>query len=113
MIFTVKFVDGDVREIPYSLDIFNSIPYEEFCRAKPYLHHLIHSSTEATRFVKDTIKTFSWTGYQTNQEVYLDIRLYGDLWFDDLNLPDTSQMTYVSRFLITKCAKISLHMINP
>ena len=52
-------------------------------------------------------------GYRINQEVYLDIRVYSDGWFNKLQLPDADTITYVSKFIITKCAAKKLSMINP
>ena len=42
MVFTIRFRDGDIRKVPYSQDLFDSIPYEEFCTRKRYLYHLIY-----------------------------------------------------------------------
>ena len=41
MIFTNRFRDGDVREVPYWQDLYDSIPYEEFSTKKQYLYHHI------------------------------------------------------------------------
>ena len=56
MTFTVRFQDGDVREVPYSKDLFDSIPYAEFCSSKRYLYHLIYSTLKVLR---NTYQTFA------------------------------------------------------
>jgi hypothetical protein len=111
LIFSVKFMDGDVKEVPYSLDLFQSIPYEEFCRSKPYTRHLIRPAGEAVTFIADIERT-NLVGYTPGQEVYLDLRCFGDVWFRSLNLPDSDTTTYVSTYEITEIARRHLTMVN-
>ena len=112
LVFRVVFLDGDVVELPYSKDLFDSVPYEEFCNSKPYLRHLRLTVLEAGKFISN-IKRTPLRGYALHQEVYLDIRVYGDGWFNDRQLPDTETITYVSKFRITKVSTKQLSMINP
>jgi len=112
MVFKVKFLDGDILELPYSKDLFSSIPYEEFCSSRPYLRHLRLTVVEAGKFINE-IKKNPLTGFVIKQVVYLDIRVYGDGWFNDRQLPDTDNITYVSKFIITKVSTKKLDMINP
>ena len=113
MVFTVLFADGDVREIPYSQDIYNSIPYEDFCRSKPYLRHLLHTAVEMPEFLRQLRRDYPLGKFRLKQEVFMDVRLHGDIWFDSLNLPDTSTMTYVSRFVVTRITQAKLDLLNP
>ena len=109
--FSVLFAAGDTRELPYSKDLFDSIPYEEYCDSKPYLRHLKYPTEQAKKFIQD-IKRKPIQGFQEKQEVYVDIRLYGDGWFNKLELPDTQTMMYVSKFQILKCYTKKLQMMN-
>ena len=110
--FTVRFADGETCDLPYTKDLFDSLPYEEFCASKPYLRHLRYTVTEGNKFVQQ-INTKPLTGYTVNQLVYLDIRVYGDGWFNKLSLPDVELINYVSLFKITRCTSKKLTMINP
>jgi hypothetical protein len=112
LVFTVRFAAGDTVEIPYSKDLFDSIPYEDFCNSRPYWRHLRLSVKEASKYIQ-RINKQNLIGYRVDQEVYLDIRVYGDGWFNNLQLPDADTITYVSKFIITKHAPRKLHMINP
>jgi hypothetical protein len=112
LMFTVRFAAGDTVKVPYSKDLFDSIPYEEFCNSKPYLRHLRFTVKEADKFIQG-IKKQPVHGYRKDQVVHLDIRVYGDTWFNKLELPDVDTITYVSNFIITLCNTKSVTMINP
>ena len=100
MTFTIKFQDGDIKEVPYSQDLFDSIPYEEFCRSRPYLYHLIFPTDRANKYIAD-IKNRNIEDYVPGDEAYVDLRCFGDLWYEDLQLPDSHILTYVAPFKFT------------
>ena len=100
MTFTVRFQDGDVREVPYSKDLFDSIPYAEFCSSKRYLYHLIYSTEGAKKYVSD-IRKQPITQFQPGDLAYVDLRIYGDVWYDELDLPDSHLLTYVAPIQFT------------
>jgi hypothetical protein len=110
--FRVRYKDGETHEVPYSKDLFASIPYEEFCNSKPYLRHLRLTVNEGKKFIIGINKQ-AITGYPVHSKIYLDIRVYGDGWFNSLQLPDSESITYVSEFKVTRCTKAKLTMINP
>ena len=101
LVFTTEFEDGEVRELPYSLDLFNAIPYEDYCRSKTYLRHLVYSHEEAKQFIKE--KTIP--KLRPGHDVYLNIMLYGNDWFYQLGLPDSDTVTYVSKCSLLKLGK--------
>ena len=100
MTFTVRFQDGDVREVPYSKDLFDSIPYAEFCSSKRYLYHLIYSTEGAKKYISD-IRKQPITQFQPGDLAYVDLRIYGDAWYDELELPDSHLITYVAPIQFT------------
>jgi hypothetical protein len=112
LLFTVRFASGEIIEMPYSKDLFDSIQYEEFCNSRPYWRHLRLTVKEAKKYIA-RINKQSLHGFRVDQQVYLDIRVYGDGWFNKLQLPDVDTITYVSRFVITKATLKQLDMINP
>ena len=100
MVFTIRFRDGDVREVPYSQDLFDSIPYEEFCTKKRYLYHLIFPVDRANKYIAEK-RNQAITDFKPGDEVYVDIRVFGDIWYDALALPDSHIMTYVAQYQFT------------
>jgi len=104
LVFTTEFEDGELRELPYSLDLFNAIPYEDYCRSKSYLRHLVYSHEEAKRFIKS--KTIP--KLRLNHDIYVDIMIHGNGWYYKLGLPDPDTITYVSQFKLVRLAKTKL-----
>ena len=100
MIFTIRFKDGDVREVPYSQDLFDSIPYEEFCTKKPYLYHLIFPVDRAKTYIAEK-RNQPITDYKPGDEVYVNLRVFGDVWYEALELPDSHILTYVAQYQFT------------
>lgn len=111
LLFKVKLQDGDVKDIPYSKDLFDSIPYEDFCCSRPYTLHLAKTDAEAKVFLRDLTRK-PLTGYEVGDEIYLDIRFFGNDWFMDLQLPDQELMTYVSRFVVDSVTRKHLRISN-
>ena len=99
-VFTIRFKDGDVRKDPCSQDLFDSIPYEEFCTKKRYLYHLIFPVDRAAKHIAEK-RSQPITNFKPGNEVYVDIRVFGDIWYDALSLPDSHIMTYVAQFQFT------------
>ena len=100
LIFTVRFQDGDVREVPYSKDLFDSVPYADFCSSKRYLYHLIYPAEGAKKYISD-IRRQSITQFKPGDHAYVDLRIYGDVWYDGLQLPDSHLLTYVAPIQFT------------
>ena len=110
--FQVRFKDGSVHDLPYSRDLYDSTPYEEFCESKPYLRHLKVTSVQATEWISRIAKE-PLTGFRVHQTVYLDLRVYGDGWYNQLELPESDDITYVSEFHVTLATRRKLDMKNP
>ena len=110
MVFTIRFKDGDVREVPYSQDLFDSIPYEEFCAQRRYLYHLIFPVDRAKKYVTEK-RNQPITEFKPGDEVYVDIRVFGDVWYDALALPDSHLVTYVAQYRFTHWYHKSSHRV--
>lgn len=95
MDFYVRFADGDEKWVPWSKDLFDSVPYETFCRSRPALAPLIYNTQEAQqRMVK--INSTPITEVQPGQAVYVDLRSRGNAaWYHSIGLPDPDRLTYV------------------
>ena len=95
--FEVEFEDGDVLWLPWSKDIFDSQPYEDYCRSLPQLRPLIYTHQEAANIIKQ-MKRDTITLVQPGQTVYVDIRSYdkssNGTWYDSLTLPGKYHISY-------------------
>jgi hypothetical protein len=102
--FQVKYADGDMLWIPYSQDLFQSVPYENFIRERPHLFPLLFSTTKA----KEEIKSFSKqviTEYTTGDELLVNLRSFGELWYQSLELPDVHTAVYVVPYRVEQISK--------
>eukprot|EP00973_Karenia_brevis_P090539 12403102-Karenia_brevis.AAC.1 len=52
--FEVVFADGELKWIPYSKDLYDSLPYEHYCRSHPELQFLIYPYAEQLRRERET-----------------------------------------------------------
>ena len=88
MWFQIVFQDGDVRWLPYSKDIDQTVHYETLCRTRHDLWPLLYTTTvlkEELKRLKQPITMFNH--FPTT--IYVDLRAFGDSkWYDSLNLPD-------------------------
>jgi hypothetical protein len=102
MSFLVRFADNDEVWLPWSRDLFDSIPYESFCRSRPPLFPLIFSEAFAQAEIQK-IKRANIVAVQPGDSVYVDLRCYGAPFYDSLGLPDAhTTRTYVVVYEYTK-----------
>ena len=100
MSFHIEFADGTQIWLPWSRDLFESIPYEEYCRRSPELHVLVYTVNEA-RKMQTRIKRSPITEIQPGESVYVDLRSFGPIWYDTLPIPDKYTRKYVVLFTYT------------
>ena len=94
MEFEVEFADGDVKWLTYSLDLFNTIPYEIFCRGHPELRFLLLSAKVALTERK-RIKNSNIDLVQPGDKVFVNLRSYSEQWYQTLALPDQYRVQYM------------------
>ena len=99
--FLVHFEAGAQLWLPWSQELFQTIPYEEFCRARTALYVLVFSAKEANAFVVRKNKEII-SGVDVGDKVYVDLRSYGADWYDSLNLPLADSKSYVLEYRYTK-----------
>ena len=99
MIFKTQFEDGDIIDQPWSPDILCEA-YYTFCPSKPHLYHLTLDTKMAKRFQSQKRKE-DITLVQPGDSVFIDLRFFGDEWYESLNLADASTTSYVFRFTYT------------
>lgn len=94
MSFLVRFADGDVVWRTWDRDLFQSIPYENFCRAHPPLFPLLSTVTVALKEIQ-AINKQDITSVSPSDKVFVDLRRYGAVFYEQLDLPDSHLLTYV------------------
>ena len=99
--FEILFNDNTLTWIPWNKDIFDTIPYENFCRSHPELYPLIFILKDSLIQIKN-IKSSPITTVSPNDLVYVDLRSYGSTWYSQLPLPDPDHSLYVVELLYTK-----------
>jgi len=97
--FEVEFEDGDVRWIPYSQDIFGSIPYEDFVRSRHFLTPLALTYAKAEELRKDVQS--KGLDVEIGEIFYLDLLYYGASWYYALDLPNAESTRYMVEFRVT------------
>ena len=95
MEFFIRFADGDERWVTWNKDLFDSVPYEDFCRAHPPLFPLLFTVKEAQKQIAQ-INASDITEVHPGQSVFVDLRSRGGAgWYNSIGLPDSARITYV------------------
>ena len=111
MEFFVSFKSGDSVWLPYSQDIFQMVQFEEFCNNTPGLYFLQYSHSVAeTR--KKLVNKQPITSLQPGETIYVDIRTWGEVWYQTLGLPDMFNTRYVDKWEITGWKKEPLSLFG-
>ena len=87
MYFLVRFGDKEEIWLPWSYDLFNSVPYEEYCSSIPCLRPLVHTAKEANAWCSRLRRT-DITSVGPDTTVFIDLRAFGAHWYQTLSLPD-------------------------
>lgn len=96
MSFEVHYADGSVHWVTWSKDIFDTIAYEDYCRSCPQLLPLLHSA-EAGKKEVARIKSTPITIILPGDTVFVDLRSWGELWYQKLSIPDPDHIRYYVR----------------
>jgi hypothetical protein len=96
MTFLVQYIDDDIRLVPWSQDLLCDA-YYSFCESIPHLHHLTFDVKISQKFISDMKKT-DIACASPGDIAYIDLRFFGDLWFEDLALPKVPAKFYVVKF---------------
>ncbi len=101
MEFEIEFEDNSIVWLPWTKDIFDSVPYEDFCRSKPELFLLIHDTKTAKKLVQE-LNQSPITTVKPGDIVFVDLRCYGSTWYHSLPLPDVLHNTYLLEYRYTR-----------
>jgi hypothetical protein len=104
MEFFIRYGDGDERWVTWSKDLFDTVQYEEYCRATPPLFPLLYTVKEAQRRIAE-INNSDITEVAPGDTVYVDIRARGGAtWYNDIGLPNSERIQYVLKCEYTRWA---------
>jgi RNase H-like domain found in reverse transcriptase len=103
MQFEVSFTDNTILWKYWDLDLFATVPYENFCRSRSELFPLIFNLSTANAEIS-RIKSSPITLVKPGDTVFVDIRSWGSQWYSQLNLPDPDHSTYVVPLLYNRWA---------
>jgi hypothetical protein len=95
MTFTIRYSDGDVREVGWNKDLFDCEAYEIFCKRQAPTYHLQWTVPNANAWIAD-MNSEPITKCAPGDHVFIDIRIYGEDWYDSLMLPNSAITTYVT-----------------
>jgi hypothetical protein len=97
MEFEVEFQDGSHPWLPWSKDLFETEQYETFCDENPPLL-LLKYKLEVANAVTKQLNSTEITCIEPGDIVYVDLRSYGDTWYQGLGLEDPDHITYVLKY---------------
>jgi hypothetical protein len=86
MEFFIRFSDASEVWLPYSNDLSESIPFEDYCRSNYELHSLLYTVNAAKIWIKE-INNKPINEIVPGDIVYVNLRSYGAAWYDNLQLP--------------------------
>lgn len=94
MEFYVRFADGEEIWIPWSNDIFDARPYEDFCRSHSELTPVLYRLSQANLWIRRT-RAANIISVSPGKSVYIDLRAFGAEWYGALALPELHLRSYV------------------
>ena len=97
MDFFIQYAEGPPLWVPWSIDLFQSVPYETYCRAHPPLYPLIFTLDVAKTKIK-TLNDQPITIIQPFSSGYMDLRWFSDGWYHSLELPNADFTNYLWPF---------------
>ena len=100
MEFEVLFVDGSVVWLGYSQDIFLMEQFAAFCTSTPGLYFLQYTVKVAQQSIQNLNKQ-PITLVKPGDTIYVDIRTFGESWYQGSGLPGLYHVRYVDAWGIT------------
>ncbi len=101
MEFLVDFADGSQIWVPWSEDIYTTVYYEKFCSSIPHLRSLKFRLNELA-VINAKINKTPITSISIGETSFVDMRSYGHLWFQTLDLPSYPEKIYVVEYNFVK-----------
>ena len=100
MSFHVLLDDNSLVWNIWNYDLFNTIPYEIYCRSLHHLHSLLTTVSISAIDINRT-KNTAISLVISGDTVHVDLRSCGFEWYSTLNLPDADYSNYVVNLIYT------------
>ena len=97
MEFYTKWEDGTKLWKTWVEDITSTVHFQQFCERRRELTYLLYKRADITR-LKLSLNNIPIQHVFPKDIVYVNIRLYGHDWYEQLNLPDWEMKRYVIEF---------------
>lgn len=94
MEFEVEFESGEVVWLTWSQDLYDTVQYEEYCRAHRPLYPLIFKANVAAKMMRDKARE-PIRDVEPGLTCYVDLRFWGAEWYRQMALPDKDHTLYV------------------
>jgi hypothetical protein len=94
MEYLVRFEDGDERFLVHSKDVTDTVAFADFCAERPECRALLKSAKAAHEQVQK-LRASVLNSVGQHQTFLFNLRVLGQLWYDDLELPNWRKHTYV------------------
>jgi hypothetical protein len=92
--FEVEFCDGSVVWLPWSNDLFQTVPYEHFCRTNRELFPLLFTHEQSRPRIRE-VRQQSIDLVGPGESVYFSLRNVNPYWYDTIDLNDPYHINYV------------------
>jgi hypothetical protein len=95
MQFEITWEDGETSWRTWDRDLFNSVPYEQFCHSRPELFPIIYDLKQVSS-ERARINSFDITLVTPGDVVFISLRYFGFFVYDkELDLPNKWHTEYV------------------
>jgi len=101
MWFYVEFADGEKKWLPWSRDLDGTQAYGDYVLSEHPLYALRFKAAQAPR-ERVSLNRHDITEVQPGDTVFIDLRRWGECWYDQLNLPDSYTFRHVVSGVYTR-----------
>ena len=84
MKFRVLFTDGDIKWLPYSKDISDTVQFEEYCNSFPPIRVLLFKHADVLK-VHSQLNRSAITTVAPGDIYYVPLRAFGFTWYDSIS----------------------------
>jgi hypothetical protein len=109
--FKIKYQDNDISWVPYCPDIYNTKQFDEFCTINPELRILFISADAANKHIAQMNKS-AIINFNVGDTIYYKLSSLGYDWYNELNLPNNDDITYLVEGVIVKKISTKLFTIH-
>ena len=101
MWFYVEFADGEKKWLPWSRDLDGTQAYGDYVLSEHPLYALRFKAAQAPR-ERVSLNRHDITEVQPGDTIFIDLRRWGECWYDQLKLPDSYAYRHVVAGVYTR-----------